>query len=697
MRFLPALSIAAFCVSSVTVSAADLSPNIRLNQIGFHPQAPKKGVVVNTEATTFFIATPDLADTVFSGALGAEYVWAPSAERARLADFSACKQPGQYVFGVPGLGVSHPFRIDGQINLEPTRGAIRAFYYQRASSILLAAHAGKWARSAGHPDNRVYIHPSAVGPVREAETMIAAAKGWYDAGDYNKYIVNSGITTYTLLSLYRGYPAFFDTLKLNIPETGNAIPDLLDECLWNLRWMLTMQDPADGGVYHKLTSPEFSGMVMPSADNGKRYVVAKSVTATLDFAATAAYAARVLKAFNAPLPGFADSALAAARKAWTWARANPTAYYRQADLNKLYTPAINTGEYGDGNAGDELFWAGTELYLATREDSFFVAVAPTGLPASFGVPSWNSVSALGLYSLSEEIGNGFSRIDSAQVRQRLNLAAGALRTRAAASAYGVIMGANDFNWGSNSTDANQGMLLLQAFRATGDSTYLKVAVDALDYLLGRNATGFSFMTGYGSKTPMIPHHRPSSADGVPEPLPGFLVGGPNSGQQDKCVYPSTLPALSYSDTECSYASNEIAINWNAPLAYLAGALEAIYGLGTPAIGVRPRFAPGGFSAQLVRSGGSLTAMLPDGWTGSVEVFDVRGARVMSLAAKPAGSNHIGGNTDRATASNPAGGITGDSSGGIWIWRLRAKDGRGREVVKTGSLGPTATMRVDLGR
>src|SRR5690606_37188430 len=160
---------------------------------------------------------------------------------------------------------------------------------------------------------------------------------------------------------------FFDTLNLNIPESGNEIPDLLDEVLWNLRWMMTMQDPADGGVYHKLTSPNFSGSVMPSADAGKRYVVQKSVTAALDVAGTAAYASRLFRNFNGPMPGFADSALTVARKAWEWARANPTALYRQTNMNTLYAPAIVTGEYGDGSAADEFFWAGMELYLATKE------------------------------------------------------------------------------------------------------------------------------------------------------------------------------------------------------------------------------------------------------------------------------------------------------------------------------------------
>ena len=665
-------ALAAAAVSAFPAAGAP-SPDIRINQIGFHPQASKRAVVVNLPGTSslpFYVITPDLADTVFRGELGAEKLWASSNEQARLADFSACVKPGQYILDVPGKGVSHPFRIDGHVDQELAKGAIRAFYYQRSSSQLTATHAGKWARNAGHPDNRVRVHPSAATAQRPAETVISSAKGWYDAGDYNKYVVNSGISTYTLLALYKHNPTFFDSLKLNIPESGNNLPDLLDECLWNLRWMLSMQDPFDGGAYHKLTSPEFSGMVMPDADASPRYVVQKSVTATLDLAATAAYAARLFRAFEGPLPGFADSCLTVARKAWGWARANPTALYRQADMNKLYTPAVNTGEYGDGNAADELFWAGMEMYLATKEDSFYVAAAPVSLPASFGVPSWAGVSALGLYSLSDEVGKGYSKIDSAAVRKLLLTLATAIRDRTVASPYGITMGTSDFNWGSNSNAANHGMLLLQAYRATGEAGFLKGAGDAMDYILGRNATGFSFVTGFGAKPPMDPHHRPSSADGVPEPLPGMLVGGPNSSQQDKCVYPSPLPAMSYSDTECSYASNEIAINWNAPLAYLAGGLEAAFLKGGTAIGIRSLPGARGATAQIRWTAGRFELALPAGWTGSLDVFDVRGNR-MDAPLK-------------------------DSAGAMYVYRMKARDGRGREVSRSGSVSTMATARVQLG-
>jgi endoglucanase len=97
--------------------------------------------------------------------------------------------------------------------------------------------------------------------------------------------------------------------------------------------------------------------------------------------------------------------------------------------------------------------------------------------------------------------------------------------------------------------------------------------------LGRNATGYSFVTGFGDKTPMFPHHRQSEADGIADPIPGLISGGPNPGQQDGCkTYPSKIPDESYTDAMCSYASNEIAINWNAPAAYLAGAIEALSGI-----------------------------------------------------------------------------------------------------------------------
>ena len=142
----------------------------------------------------------------------------------------------------------------------------------------------------------------------------------------------------------------------------------------------------------------------------------------------------------------------------------------------------------------------------------------------------------------------------------------------------------NWNWGSNSAVANNGIILLHAYYLTKDKSYLDGAQQALDYLLGKNPLEISYLTGFGYRSPKNPHHRPSESDFVDEPVPGMLVGGPHLGKQDigeenwKCKdYASAnKPALAYIDHQCSYATNEVAINWNAPFAYLASALQAIY-------------------------------------------------------------------------------------------------------------------------
>jgi len=139
------------------------------------------------------------------------------------------------------------------------------------------------------------------------------------------------------------------------------------------------------------------------------------------------------------------------------------------------------------------------------------------------------------------------------------------------------MGQNrrDFIWGSNAVAANQGIVLINAYLLTKEKKYIAHALTNLDYLLGKNATGYSFITGIGSFSPLHTHHRPSVADGITGPVPGLLAGGPNPGRQDSVHYEYTEPETAYTDDDASYASNEIAINWNAPAVYLAAALEAL--------------------------------------------------------------------------------------------------------------------------
>ncbi len=119
------------------------------------------------------------------------------------------------------------------------------------------------------------------------------------------------------------------------------------------------------------------------------------------------------------------------------------------------------------------------------------------------------------------------------------------------------------------------MLKMVAYVLTNNDKYLKSALQDMNYITGVNPTGYCYITGIGEKSPMNIHHRPSGSDGIAEPVPGFLAGGPNTVVFVDCpnAVRSKLPALSYVDEECSYSTNEIAINWNTPLAFLAGALS----------------------------------------------------------------------------------------------------------------------------
>jgi endoglucanase len=571
--------------SSVTpqVQKAKLSEDIRLNQIGFYPNAGKLAVVVNKGGGTFHITSPDLQKTFFTGNLTEPRSSEYSDKKTRMADFSAFTSPGTYVLHIPGVGHSYPFEIKPKVHHEVAKASIKGFYFQRISTSLPEKYAGKWHRPAGHvqEDIQVLIHPSAATAQRPAGTRISAPGGWYDAGDYNKYIVNSGITMGTLLSLYEDFPGYFDTLKLNIPESTNQLPDLLDEVLWNLRWMLAMQDPHDGGVYHKLTNARFDGMIMPAEAKNPRYVVQKSTAAALDFAAVMAQASRISRKFPQALPGLADSCLTAATRAWDWARQNLAVLYDQEAMNKQHDPDVSTGAYGDKDVTDEFIWAAVELYITTKKDSYYEAVSMFP-DKEIPLPSWAQVRLLGYYTLArfENELIPVAKKDLPQLKKQLVQFAEELMESTSVHPYATVMGkaAKDYIWGSSAVAANQGIALIQVYRLTGDKKYLNHALSNLDYLLGRNATGYSFVTGYGHKTPMRPHHRPSIADGIDEPVPGLLSGGPNANapKQDKCTtYTSTIPDETFTDDDCSYASNEIAINWNAPLAYLATAIEAL--------------------------------------------------------------------------------------------------------------------------
>ena len=549
-----------------SLNAAEAEPqHIKLNQLGYLPNASKVAIVpipsTSVDGDTgkgsgrFYVVDLNTDETVFTGLLSSPQRWPYSEEMVRKADFSALTEKGNYVVTLADsdravnqqqkkrTARSFAFKISDAPFEQVHKAAIKAFYYNRSGFAISHETGGSHARAAGHNDTRVKIHKSAATKTRPEGTLISSPKGWYDAGDYGKYVVNSGISTYTLLSAYRHYSDYYQSLNLNIVESGNNVPDLVDEIKWNLDWIETMQD-LDGGVYHKLTALGFSSMDdKPSEEKSPRYVIGKSVTAALNFAAVMANASTVMAEFDDQFPGVARRYRNKAIKAYQWAKRNPDAFYTQAE-------GVSTGAYNDNDASDEFAWAAAELFIVTGEKHYYNDFLAQQLSPSQDL-SWSNVSALPYISLVSSAKSLLNDQQYAELRNKLLALADQHYGIFDASAYAVSASEADFVWGSNSAVLNNGMVLIQAYRHSRDAKYLTAAMSTLDYVLGKNPTNYSFVTGYGDKTPVNIHHRPSTADDNDVPVPGFLAGGPHAGKQDKCAYASSLPATTYADTVCS--------------------------------------------------------------------------------------------------------------------------------------------------
>ncbi|MBE6238751.1 MAG: hypothetical protein E7113_01715 [Bacteroidales bacterium] len=542
------LAVAAFLSGSCAVE----SENIRIDQVGFYP-SQEKTLTLEQDNPSETVSIYRAGRKVWEGEAvrTAESPW--SGKERRVFDFSEISRPGTYT--VKAGSEKTEFTVSENAFDALAEAALKGFYHQRSGMDLDPAVAGKWARRGGHPDTLVFIHASAASEGRPEGTVISSPKGWYDAGDYNKYVVNSGYS----MGLMAEAALMFST-----PEDSDRRQAIHEELKYNAEWLYTMQDPSDGGVYHKLTNPEFEGFISPLECSKPRYVVQKSVTAALDFAGALC---SFVELGDSPDP----ETIAKAEAAYAWAASNPSAFYFQERMNRTYDPDVSTGAYGDGSASDEFFWAASCLYRATGKTGYLEDVKRY-MPESFSVMSWGNVSALGVFEWLRNGKNGVSA-DEQEIYERclqmlLEYCDRSMES-AETSCYNSPYGNSprDFYWGCASTFCDQSVCFLYAYKLTGKAGYLKNAFRNVNYILGQNATGYCYVTGFGSKSPMFPHSRLCHSDGVVEPIPGLLVGGPNPGHNDKAevTYSSSYPDESYEDVMPSYASNEIAINWNASL------------------------------------------------------------------------------------------------------------------------------------
>ena len=549
--------------------------SVRYNHVGYAPEGPKVFLLACDSVSNslkgmlpWFDIFAEDGERVYGAAMVEKGSCSYTDEFVWEGDFSALVKPGKYrisIIDAKGniLAESKFFEVSDRLALEQLSSTLKSFYFQRCGVELTPDRAGKWARPAAHRDDCIEFHPS-----MERPGTWNAHGGWYDAGDYGKYIVNGGVSVATLLLAAE----FADDRRMTFSnadffDAGSFRTNLLEEIRFELEFFLRMQDE-DGGVFFKVSPVRWDGFVSPSQSDSlqKRQILGKSTTSTLNFAGALAQAHRV---FAKVYPSFAQKCLDAALRAYRWAIENPEVTYPHN--------TEGSGGYGDERYDDEFFWARAMLF---REVCGKVKVCADcerddcdhfrnhllsdmeKCPPDLGI-TWRDTQNLGWIALALQ-----SQDLDLQVRARntLKVVADEIVRLAVADPYGLSI--RKFVWGSNGEIANHALTLFLANEWFPSNIYANCAKRMLDFIFGKNPVDRSFVTGSAWSSPKFPHHRICHSDGIEAPIPGLVVGGINADRQDLHRfphYPGPQPGFSYTDERCSFASNETAINWNAPL------------------------------------------------------------------------------------------------------------------------------------
>ncbi|KUO14425.1 glycoside hydrolase family 9 protein [Streptomyces dysideae] len=579
-------------IQGVKPSAPKTGPAsaVRVNQVGYLTDGPKNGAFVTKakEPLAWSLKDADGKEKA-TGTTTPAGLDSSSGEKVHTFDFSDVTDAGHgYTITIDGEK-SEPFDIGDDLYTPLRSDALAYFYHNRSGVEIDSKLVGKeYARPAGHvngaasSDEKVPCQPTV------CDYTLDVSGGWYDAGDYGKYVVNGGIAAAQLMSTYERtqnakgvQKASLNDGTLRVPEHGNNTPDALDEARWEMDFLLSMQVPQGeklaGMAHHKVHDSTW-GAIPLRADKseGKRELHAPSTAATLNLAATAAQAARLFEPYD---PEFAAKSLKAARAAYDAAKANPEMMADPGD-------ATGGGAYSDYNVEDEFYWATSELFITTGEKGYHKDVLGSKLhgdaDALFprGGISWQSTAGLGALDLAT-VPNKLSDDKLAAVRKTVTKAADGYAADSKKAAYGVPYAPGDgrYAWGSNGQVMNNMVVLGTAHDLTGEDKYRDAVLRGMDYIMGGNPLSQSYVTGYGERYSHNQHHRfwAKQKDAkLPNPAPGALAGGPNSSLEDPVAsakLKGCAPAKCYMDDIESWSTNEITINWNAPLAWVASYVD----------------------------------------------------------------------------------------------------------------------------
>lgn len=535
---------------------------IHVNQIGYSVKGTKKAMVQGVRGWYELLDAKTNIPIWCSEALAGELNDAATGETWSVLDFTSFEQLGTFIIRIEGIGQSHPFEVSNAPYNAVKTALLKSFYYQRCGMALEEKFAGIWNHDACH---------LAEGLVYGTEERRPSTGGWHDAGDYGKYVVAAAKAIADLLLAYEQFPSSWQE-SIGIPEGGNSAPDLLNEVRFELNWMFLMQRE-DGAVYHKVTTHRFPGLdIMPEDDLAELVFANVSYTAAGTFAAAMAMSARVYRPFDTV---FADECLVAAENAWKWLETAERIGFHNS-------PDISTGEYGDETLEDERYWAAAELYRSTDNTEYLTVATMLAEHASFPLYElgWADVGGYGTIALllAETEVRGSIR---EHLLEGWKMEVERLTALSKEDAFGISLSPNEYKWGSNMNVMNHAMVLILDSKISGQQKLKKYIDRHWDYLLGCNATDYCYITGYGSKRVMFPHHRPSVGDGIEEPVPGMVAGGPNKGLQDSSAkkhLQGKHPACCFVDHKDSYSTNEMTIYWNSPAVFVAAFMDSQYSL-----------------------------------------------------------------------------------------------------------------------
>lgn len=516
--------------------------NFRHNALGFLPAAEKQMTINLTDAEEFRVRRADNDKVVYEGTLGEVLTQKDVNESVRIADFSELTREGKYYLEIPGVGRSRDFTIGQQAYNDAYATAMRAFYLWRCGTAIDHTYKGiRYQQEICHQGDGHEDHIGIEGGHHDG------TGGWHDAGDYGKYVVNAGITGFTLLWAWEQFAPALQNVTLGLPETAPGYPEFLKEIKWEIDWLLKMAYPdGSGKVSHKLTALNFSDFyTMPQEDLQNRYYTDWSSAATADYVALLAQASRAFAPYDAE---YAAKCLEAAKVSYDFL----SSYTGQKFLMQ---PQFTTGAYFTIDPDDRM-WAAAEMWESTGDERYLKEFEKMAEQQKYVVDvnwDWDNMRNLGMFRYAVSERPGKNPEVEAKIKENIIAAADEIVATADADVYGRPLGGR-YYWGCNGTVGRQTLGLQVADILAPDAKYQAAALDAVAHLFGRNHYDRSYVTGIGFNPPLYPHDRRSAADGIQQPWPGYIVGGGHT-------------ATDWIDDQDSYSHNEVAINWQAGLVF----------------------------------------------------------------------------------------------------------------------------------